>query len=149
MRKITNINSGWDFVKDGVAEKVDLPHTQNAIDGQGGADEYYRGRCVYERTIPHFDGRVYLEFCGVNTVCEVFVNGIKLDEPYINEPTSTSYDVQFPITVDEGKIFVMGDNRNVSLDSRSSKIGLVDERYVFGKAIGRIFPTGEWEIYEY
>ena len=81
--------------------------------------------------------------------CEVFVNGMKLDEPYINEPTSTSYDVQFPITVDEGKIFVMGDNRNVSLDSRSSKIGLVDERYVFGKAIGRIFPTGEWEIYEY
>ncbi|MBQ2903290.1 MAG: beta-galactosidase [Clostridia bacterium] len=76
MRKITNINQGWDFIKDGVAEKVDLPHTWNAIDGQGGADEYYRGRCVYERTIPHFDGRVYLEFCGVNTVCEVFVNGV-------------------------------------------------------------------------
>ncbi len=81
--------------------------------------------------------------------CEVFVNGIKLDEPYINEPTSTSHDVQFPLTVDEGKIFVMGDNRNVSLDSRSSKIGLVDERYVFGKALGRIFPTGDWKIYEY
>lgn len=79
---------------------------------------------------------------------EVFVNGMKIDEPYISEPTSVNYDVQFPLTVDEGKLFVMGDNRNVSLDSRSSKIGLIDERYVFGKALGRIYPTGEWEIYD-
>ena len=79
---------------------------------------------------------------------EVYVNGTKIDEPYISEPTSVSYDVEFPLTVDEGKLFVMGDNRNVSLDSRSSKIGLIDERYVFGKAIGRIYPTGDWDIYE-
>lgn len=79
---------------------------------------------------------------------EVYVNGTKIDEPYISEPTSVSYDVEFPLTVDEGKLFVMGDNRNVSLDSRSSKIGLIDERYVFGKAIGRLYPTGDWDIYE-
>lgn len=79
---------------------------------------------------------------------EVFVNGEKLYEPYISEPTAVQYDIEFPLTVDEGKIFVMGDNRNVSLDSRSSKIGLIDERYVFGKAVGRIYPKGSWNIYE-
>lgn len=79
---------------------------------------------------------------------EVFVNGVLIDEPYIAEPTSVSYDVDFPITVDEGKVFVMGDNRNVSLDSRSSKIGLIDERYILGKALVRIYPASEWKIYE-
>lgn len=79
---------------------------------------------------------------------EVFVNGVLIDEPYIAEPTVVSYDVDFPITVDEGKVFVMGDNRNVSLDSRSSKIGLIDERYILGKALVRIYPASEWKIYE-
>lgn len=79
---------------------------------------------------------------------EVYVNGIKLDEPYILEPTRLSYDVQFPLTVDEGKLFVMGDNRNDSIDSRSSEIGLIDERYVLGKALIRIYPFEEWDIYE-
>ncbi len=79
---------------------------------------------------------------------KVYVNGTEIYEPYINEPTSVSYDVVFPITVDEGKIFVMGDNRNVSLDSRSSKIGLVDEGYILGKALVRLYPMGDWKIYD-
>lgn len=79
---------------------------------------------------------------------EVFVNGEKLDEPYIAEPTRLHYDVSFPLTVGEGKLFVMGDNRNNSLDSRSSRIGLVDERYVLGKAIFRLYPFNKWKIGE-
>ena len=79
---------------------------------------------------------------------EVYVNGVKLDEPYILEPTELSYDVQFPLTVDEGKLFVMGDNRNDSVDSRSSEIGLIDERYVLGKALIRINPIDDWDIYK-
>ena len=75
---------------------------------------------------------------------EVFVNGVLLDEPYIAQPTSLHYDVEFPLTVDEGKLFVMGDNRNDSLDSRSSAIGLVDERYVLGKAFLRLLPSFAW-----
>lgn len=78
----------------------------------------------------------------------VFVNGVLLEESYIAEPTAVSYDVKFPVTVGEGEIFVMGDNRNVSLDSRSSKIGMIDERYILGKALGRISPISEWKIYE-
>ena len=77
---------------------------------------------------------------------EVFVNGEKLDEPYIAEPTRLYYDVSFPLTVEEGKLFVMGDNRNNSLDSRSSRIGLVDERYVLGKAVFRLYPFNKWNI---
>ncbi len=79
---------------------------------------------------------------------KVYVNGTEVYEPYINEPTQLSYDVVFPITVEEGKVFVMGDNRNVSLDSRSSKIGFIDERYILGKALIRLLPVGDWEIYD-
>ena len=78
MRKIININNGWDFIKEGVTETVDLPHTWNGIDGQGGFDspDYWRGKCAYKKVIPAFDGRVFIEINGANTVCEVFVNGI-------------------------------------------------------------------------
>ena len=73
----------------------------------------------------------------------VFVDGIALDEPYTSSPTTGHYDVEFPKYVPEGYIFVLGDNRAVSLDSRSSQIGedgLIDERYVLGQALFRIIP---------
>lgn len=74
------------------------------------------------------------------TTGEVFINGEKIDEPYIKEPTKRSFDVQFPYPVPEGYVFVMGDNRNDSLDSRSSEIGCIDERYILGKAVFRVLP---------
>ena len=72
---------------------------------------------------------------------EVFINGELQQEDYILEPTLTNYNAAFPLTVPEGRIFVMGDNRNGSLDSRSSKVGLIDERYVLGRAAFRIWPN--------
>ncbi|MBQ3498171.1 MAG: signal peptidase I [Clostridia bacterium] len=72
----------------------------------------------------------------------VYVDGKEIDEPYILEKTYRSFDVQFPLTVPEGYLFVMGDNRNDSLDSRSSRIGLIDERYVLGSCLFRIYPFG-------
>lgn len=75
---------------------------------------------------------------------EVFVDGRKLDEPYINEPTARSYDVTFPLTVPEGSVFVMGDNRNASDDSRDSALGCVDTRYIQGKVIWRYWPLGSF-----
>ncbi|MDO4175164.1 MAG: signal peptidase I [Eubacteriales bacterium] len=74
---------------------------------------------------------------------EVFVNGQLLEEPYIAEPTTTQLDVTFPQTVPEGCIFVMGDNRNHSTDSRYAQLGMVDTRYVIGKVLLRIFPFHE------
>lgn len=70
----------------------------------------------------------------------VTVNGTTLEEPYIAEPTYTSFDVTFPLTVPEGTLFVMGDNRNGSTDSRDSDIGFIDERDILGKVIFRISP---------
>ena len=75
---------------------------------------------------------------------EVSVNGVVLDEPYIAEETFTYYDVEFPQTVPEGCIFVLGDNRNESTDSRYSQLGMVDTRYVLGKVLCRIFPFGKF-----
>lgn len=73
----------------------------------------------------------------------VYVDNEPLKEDYISTPTHARGDVNFPLYVPEGYIFVMGDNRMISLDSRSSSIGeggLVDTRYVLGRAVFRIFP---------
>lgn len=78
---------------------------------------------------------------------QVFVDGVELDEPYIKELTKTSYDVTFPLQVGKGKVFVMGDNRNHSSDSRGSGVGQIDTRYILGKAQLRILPFGEFDIY--
>lgn len=78
------------------------------------------------------------------TTGEVTVNGVVLDEPYVLERTRVSHDVTFPLTVPEGCIFVLGDNRNASLDSRSSSFGMVDERYVLGRALLRLLPLGSF-----
>ena len=70
----------------------------------------------------------------------VYVDGGLLKEDYINELTFTEEGTKFPLTVPEGSIFVMGDNRNHSNDSRDSRLGTVDSRYVIGKAVVLAFP---------
>lgn len=72
----------------------------------------------------------------------VYVDGKALDEPYIAEPTITRSDFEGPVTVPEGCLFVMGDNRNHSTDSRRSTIGMVDERCIIGKVLMVVFPAG-------
>lgn len=70
----------------------------------------------------------------------VYVDGNALEEPYIKENTYRRFDVTFPLTVPDGYLFVMGDNRNDSLDSRTSRIGLIDVRYVLGSVKMRVMP---------
>lgn len=78
----------------------------------------------------------------------VYVDGIPLNEDYVNTPTNVEEGMIFPLLVKEGCVFVMGDNRNSSKDSRSPEIGLVDNREVLGKALllflpGRDIATNE------
>lgn len=70
----------------------------------------------------------------------VYVDGALLKEDYINELTFLEEGTEFPLTVPENSIFVMGDNRNHSSDSRDSRLGTVDHRYVIGKAVFLAFP---------
>ena len=73
----------------------------------------------------------------------VYVNGQALQEDYISTPTISHSSVKFPLTVPEGCVFVLGDNRMNSLDSRSSQVGLIDEREILGKVIFLLIPGSD------
>lgn len=72
---------------------------------------------------------------------QVSIDGVALEEPYIAEMIVDLEDYTDPITVPEGHIFCMGDNRNHSTDSRTNSIGCVDTREVLGKAYLILFPV--------
>ena len=86
MRNVLNINSGWQFYRDcsdvalkGEAVAVDLPHTWNALDGQDGGNDYFRGACLYTRSfkksdLPEADCH-YIEIRGANSSADLYVNG--------------------------------------------------------------------------
>ena len=80
MRKTTLLNENWTFLyHDGTSTCVNIPHTWNALDGQDGGNDYYRGTCRYQKTFPKPEfgpkERVYLEFRGVNASARVILNG--------------------------------------------------------------------------
>lgn len=70
----------------------------------------------------------------------VYVDGVALEEPYINNLTTTTRDLRYPLVVQENCIFAMGDNRQVSKDSRSAQIGQIDRREILGKALVLFLP---------
>ncbi len=73
----------------------------------------------------------------------VFVDGIMLDEPYIEEKSRGQCDLIFPYQVPDSRYFCMGDKRSTSVDSRSSTIGCVAEEQIVGKIVFRIWPLSE------
>jgi len=102
-------------------------------------DSFDNGTPIIKRVIATEGQTVDIDFAqGI-----VYVDGIALEEEYTNTPTNLREGVSFPLTVDDGCVFVMGDNRNESRDSRSPDIGLLDCREILGKAIVRLFPGTE------
>ncbi len=78
----------------------------------------------------------------------VSINGKAIDEPYLATPTTTDEGAwQYPLTLKEGQVFVMGDNREHSSDSRSPDIGLIDENYILGQVLLRFSPISEFKIF--
>ena len=78
----------------------------------------------------------------------VYVDGAALEEDYIRQPTYLEEGLEFPCTVPEGCVFVMGDNRNDSDDSRDPDLGPVDTREILGQAVFLLYPgmtAGTWE----
>ena len=88
MRTIISLNENWLFAKatDDITvregEQINLPHTWNALDGQDGGNDYFRGACLYVKTLHKADlpvaERYYLEFRGANSSADVYVDGEKL-----------------------------------------------------------------------
>ena len=104
-------------------------------------DEYDPDKALVKRVIAVGGQTVDIDFdAGV-----VYVDGQALDEPYTFEPTYLSYAeygkaLDYPVTVPEGELFVMGDNRNHSEDSRFSDVGCVKKEAVLGKVLLVVFP---------
>ncbi len=76
----------------------------------------------------------------------VYRDGERLDEPYTAAPTYRSEGVEFPVTVPEDCLFVMGDNRNHSSDSRDPAIGMLEKMDVMGKVLVRFYPLEDMSV---
>ena len=104
---------------------------------------YNQGEPIVKRVIATEGQKVDIDFKkGI-----VYVDGKEIVEPYIIGSTTDFEGVRFPLTVEEGCVFVMGDNREDSMDSRDPAIGLIDKREIIGKVIFLFFP-GQDRLYQ-
>jgi signal peptidase I len=99
-------------------------------------DSYDHGVPIVKRVIATEGQIVDIDF----ETGTVYVDGVALVEPYLNTPTNVQGGVQFPLEVEDSCVFVMGDNRNRSKDSRYYEIGMIDTREILGKAIFLVLP---------
>ena len=96
---------------------------------------YYNNKILLKRVIATAGDQVVIQQNG-----DVEVNGEMLEEPYLAEKSLGECDITFPYQVPDKRIFVLGDHRATSVDSRSSSVGSIADEYIVGKVICRIWP---------
>lgn len=96
---------------------------------------YYNNKILIKRVIAGPADWVNIDSGGT-----VYINGVPIDEPYIEEKAFGDCDIELPYQVPEARYFVMGDHRSVSIDSRHTSIGCVAEEQIVGKIVFRVWP---------
>ena len=102
---------------------------------------YYNNNILIKRVIARTGQWVNIDEDGT-----VYVDNVKLDEPYITEKALGDCDITLPYQVPDGRIFVMGDHRSTSLDSRSTALGCISEDMVVGKLLFRVWPLPDFGV---
>lgn len=96
---------------------------------------YYNNKILLKRVIAVDGDQVVIRDDGT-----VFVNGNELEEPYISGKSLGECDITFPYQVPDNRIFVMGDHRDSSIDSRTTAIGCISDEFIVGKVLFRFWP---------
>jgi signal peptidase I len=96
---------------------------------------YYNNKILVKRVIAQAG-----EWVDIDEFGNVYINNIPLDEPYLEEKALGDTNIQLPYQVPDGKIFVMGDHRATSADSRNTAVGCVADEQVVGRIVFRIWP---------
>jgi len=96
---------------------------------------YYNNKVLIKRVIGTSGDIIEISEQG-----DVYVNGVQLEEPYLTNKSLGNCDIEFPYQVPENRIFVMGDNRETSVDSRETSVGCIADEYIIGKVFLRVWP---------
>ena len=100
---------------------------------------YYNNKILVKRVIANSGDWVDIDKDGT-----LYINNQKVEEPYVSEPSVGICDIKLPYQVPESRIFVMGDHRNVSVDSRTKAIGCVAEEQIVGKIVFCVWPLSNF-----
>ena len=100
---------------------------------------YYNNKILIKRVIAKSG-----EWVNIDAEGNVFVNDVLIEEPYIQEKSLGECNIKLPYQVPDGRVFVMGDDRAVSLDSRTTAVGCISREQVLGQVVFRVWPLREF-----